>query len=338
MKRRGLTFKPRRRRSRTLTILVWMLTLPVLACGAMACLPDLGWIPALAANLCAQLVIAGLLVLPVALLSRRWLATAALIISIVTAGWWILYPRLVTARTPTADAPTVRLLQYNCLAYNDDLEGIIAVLRDHPADVVSLVEPTTDLLAFLRNSEDFQAMYPHRYIPATARAGYPVVLSVWPKRGGNGFTQGPRETLSGRRRTMIVDRPEGPFALVQVMPESPRNPSRSATGEATWDRVLRDVETRLIDLDLPTILLGDVNGTPSGGRQREAARRFDLRPAKPLTALDGTWPAHLPWPLRVAIDDALVGPSISVRSWRTLDPGGSDHLPVFIELAVPATP
>ncbi|WAC48148.1 endonuclease/exonuclease/phosphatase family protein [Asticcacaulis sp. SL142] len=78
-----------------------------------------------------------------------------------------------------------------------------------------------------------------------------------------------------------------------------------------------------------TVIIGDFNSTPS------ADLLHTLMKANALSAaptIGGTWPARLPAPLRVNIDNVFARHDISL-SRKTIGPfNGSDHLPVMVDI------
>lgn len=79
-----------------------------------------------------------------------------------------------------------------------------------------------------------------------------------------------------------------------------------------------------------TVVVGDFNAVPWGRVVTTLETRTGLRV---LPGLEGTWPAQMPWPLRLGIDQALVSPDVKFASRRIGKQVGSDHSPVIVELA-----
>ena len=96
-------------------------------------------------------------------------------------------------------------------------------------------------------------------------------------------------------------------------------------------------ERHFLPLGWPLVVVGDLNGSPTGWRSRLVRERLGLVRSKPPLLLSGSWPAHFPKPFRVAIDAVLIGPGVSVASWRPLEvQTRSDHVPVVAEISIPA--
>ena len=328
----------RRERSRVVGVLAWGAALACLLPAGAALSPGVSWHVSLLADLAAQGVIGVALVVVVAIaLRRRGPAALAGAAAIVLVG------SLVASRPGAGPAPaesvSVRLLQFNVLSSNDRPGDVIDLVESSGADVVSLIEPSNGVIRLLRDERALMDSHPYRWIPGRAGAGWSVVLSRWPQLAPPALTPSPSRTVRGRSRAMVIGRPEAPFALLQIMPHSPRSPSRWAEGNESLDRAIRVGLDELLPLDLPLVVVGDLNGTPTGPRSRRLRAALGVRHTKPLLAPAGTWPSSLPWPLSLVIDDALVSPGVRVASWRALgDAVGSDHRAVLVELEIPASP
>jgi endonuclease/exonuclease/phosphatase (EEP) superfamily protein YafD len=104
--------------------------------------------------------------------------------------------------------------------------------------------------------------------------------------------------------------------------------------EQAWN--VGQVRPELAKLGNPAILVGDFNATPW------SATAASVRQAGGLAAISGlgtTWLHHsLPralLPLGLPIDQAMLKGGIVVHEARTLEPVGSDHLPVLLAFSLP---
>ncbi|MBK7403441.1 MAG: endonuclease/exonuclease/phosphatase family protein [Phycisphaerales bacterium] len=320
------TRTPRRRRLRLAANL-----LLAVVCGAWLC-PGLGWIPDLLANLGPQCALAALLLGLYRVARKRW-APAAVAAACALLG--LLGPALQSRAARAAAPGNVRILFVNAAASNPRAGALLQSIRAANADVVVVVETPSDLLGPLRDDQELRAQLPYAWLPEAAGVGYTAVLSRWPQHGGDALSGGASQTLAAGVRAMRVDRPGAPFALLVLHPRSPRSPARWREGNALVEHALQVVDDRLAPSGLPLVAAGDLNSAPAGWRSRHLAARAGLRRAKPLWTPAGTWPSWSRWPMRVAIDDLLVAPTIGVVSWRALPAPGSDHSAVLVELAIP---
>lgn len=78
------------------------------------------------------------------------------------------------------------------------------------------------------------------------------------------------------------------------------------------------------------VVVGDFNAVPWGRVVSTLETRTGLRV---LPGLEGTWPAILPWPLRLPIDNVMVSADTMVASRRVGPVVGSDHSPIIVQLA-----
>ncbi len=234
------------------------------------------------------------------------------------------------------DIERVRVLIFNGHSGAlSDSAGAFGMLADASCDVLILVEPSTELVQRLRTDPVFASW--SMFVPEQARAGWRVVATRWPQRGGEGWEGGAREALRQGVHMMIVDRPAGAFGLVQFHPSSPRTPARWRDGNRTARRVGAEIRSRLLPLGIPVLAGGDLNATPSSWRSRFFGAMTGMRRAKPVWLVDGSWPAWAPASVRLAIDDLFVTPDVRVGRWRSLGSHGSDHRAVLIELGVPTS-
>lgn len=90
--------------------------------------------------------------------------------------------------------------------------------------------------------------------------------------------------------------------------------------------------------DHRSVLAGDLNMTPWAPEFAELLARGNLRDSALLYfGLSATWLSRLPF-VGLPIDHVLVSPKIGVLANKVGDDVGSDHLPVIVDLAIPAEP
>lgn len=108
-------------------------------------------------------------------------------------------------------------------------------------------------------------------------------------------------------------------------------PPASALGTRMRDDQLARVAEVLSGLELPKILLGDLNTTPWAHSFRLLLADAVLRDGRRGHGLHPTWPAAF-WPMRIPIDHCLHSADVRILSLRTGSYVGSDHLPLIVEL------
>ncbi len=266
--------------------------------------------PALAATAAATVFLS---VTPLRMAALHGLAGCIALLVAVTPQWFPAGPE------PATEAPTVRLYSANLWARNADVDAIAASLRAADADVVVLIElgdtPAERLDEILRG-------YPNRVI--TPRIDRPT---------------GPARSVIASRfpLTTIRDRPDGLHAvgasvrtplglthLVGVHLTRPW-PFQEQWGQISQTMALRDV---VEELKGPVVVAGDFNSVSSARIGKQVRRDLGLHPAP---GFPGTWPAPLPAPLGVTIDQVYASPDLAFVSRRLGRANGSDHRPVVTE-------
>lgn len=266
--------------------------------------------PALAATAAAT-VLVGLTRLKMAAL--HGLAACAALLIAVAPQWFPAGPR------PEADAPSVRLYSANLWARNTDVESIQASIRAADADVVVLIELGD---APARRLDQILAGYPHRV--ATPRVDRP---------------SGPARSIIASRfpLTPVRDRPDGLHA-VGASVRTPLGPihilgvhlTRPWPFQEQWGQISQTMALQAVaeDLNGPVVVAGDFNSVSSGRIGRQVKRDLGLHPAP---GFPGTWPAPLPAPLGVTIDQVYASAGLAFISRRLGRSTGSDHRPVVSE-------
>jgi endonuclease/exonuclease/phosphatase (EEP) superfamily protein YafD len=250
----------------------------------------------------------------------RWKNLAAIVVLIVCIVIYGAYPLMQRAPPPApllAGEITLRIAHYNSHASNKDLVAIEREIRALQADVIVLLELTKDKL------------------PAydTLRSDYPYIHTC---------------IGQGKCQTAIISR--FPFAEVNPVAHSDSPPNISVKLGAAQQAVtivgvhtqripnlarqnehIRNLAKLLEPLTGHVILTGDFNTTPYS----RALSDFELSTGLQRQTSLPTWPANLLLP-QFSIDHIFLTSKIKVRvPPRAGGSGGSDHLPLVMEVALP---
>ncbi len=345
------------------TIVSWLAFAPIGAAALAWLFAGFAWKIDLVANLGAQCLLVTLPFLALWTLTRRWtlacLTLAACLshacaIGMHRALWlptresaWAFgnpTPPPPAPHTP-ADDGLLRIVHFNASSYNSPQE-LIERIRTCGADVVSWTEISWSMYATMVDTTPLEEEYPYRvvrdFVPGAAYtgAGWGFILSRLPMEpfplDGVVDDALKREylacvlTVPGKNGT--ADTRVGVLAL---HPLSPRTEERWVMGNIVNDAAVEIVDAMRGE-GLEVIVLADLNSTPSGVRSHRlcgGTARGGLSRGKPVFEFVGTYPAKWAWPWRVAIDDVFFSEGLALRSWRLGEPMGSDHVPVYVEIA-----
>lgn len=270
----------------------------------------------------------GLVLLAGALTGRRYTVLAAT--ALLTAAMLVLAPHAFPGWAPWhlaarqgAAAAVPRLTVYFHNAW--------AGAGDAPATVEAGLASGADLLMFAetggsrwRTFARLTERYPH-HISCGGRQECDLTL----------FSRLPIEDqviyhdrLSGARgiAATVDDGEHGQLRVVAIHLARPISPDSLEVQMRQVEALLR---SNLFRPDLPILLMGDFNAVPWGRVVGTVARSLQLRQAG---GIEGSWPAFLPLPLRIRIDQALVSPDVAVLD-QTIGAGsGSDHQSLSIAI------
>ncbi len=286
------------------------------------------WLVDVLASFTFQSVAAAGVVLAVSLALRAWGGVCFALIAIVLGSVGLAGGRTLTEDgPPPPGTPTLTVLVFNPYALNEQPEACYDLIERANADIVVLIEPEIDFSRAIRWDFSLQDDYPHMATRSWVRRTVSpiIVLSRLPMR----VIQ--PDYPADEARFLIgveVESAIGPVALAAGQPRSPRSAARWALGnreaalQAEWVAELHEPGR-------PAVLCVDLNATPAAHRG-QILRRAGLTPAKPLLTPAGTYPAALPWPARIALDDAWHTPELAVVGWETLGSAGSDHEAVLV--------
>ncbi|MEQ8768894.1 MAG: hypothetical protein RIB60_00140 [Phycisphaerales bacterium] len=289
------------------------------------------WLVDVLASFTFQSVATAGVVLLVSLALRAWGGVCFALIAVALGAVGMTGGRSLTLGDPPAPgAPALRVLVFNPYALNEDRDACFALVERADADIVVLIEPEIEFSRSIRWDGALEETYPRWVRRDWVRQTVSpiIVLSRLPMRELDaGALHPPDEArfLLG----VEVESAIGPVVIAAAQPRSPRTAARWAAGnreaalQAEWVGELRTSGH-------PVVLCADLNSTPTAHRG-SILRGAGLTPAKPLLTPEGTYPAALPWPAQIALDDAWHTPDLTVASWRTVGNAGSDHEAVLVE-------
>ena len=132
----------------------------------------------------------------------------------------------------------------------------------------------------------------------------------------------------------MAQSPFAAFAEAPVRWSAGRGASGSWGMAALRNRQLKQLQTLLVDLLGPVVLVGDLNTTPWSQHFAQLLSEPRFRSVREGFGWLPTWPAMLPPFLRIPIDHCLVTSELDVLALDLGHNVGSDHLPLVVTLAL----
>ncbi len=259
-------------------------------------------------------------------LRRRWklaiVCSLGLVVhgAVVVAAYW-------PSRQEDASVGVARLriLSINVHSQNERTDLVLEVIKSTDADVVLLMEVNQ---RWLKALAPLSARYPHR-VSKTREDNFGIALySRLPLDQARVITLGEARVPSITADVLVG---EAPIFLLGTHPLPPA----TAKLAAERNEQLARIAEHLRGAREPKLILGDLNVTPGSPYFSDFVSDTGLVDTSRGRGRFGTWPAGLPVG-RIALDHCLVSPSLRVVDKRIGPQVGSDHLPIFVELELPA--
>jgi endonuclease/exonuclease/phosphatase (EEP) superfamily protein YafD len=273
-------------------------------------------------------VLLGMTALPL-LVTAFWIEGAVALVLAIASLWTILGPLPMPGFTPVSAASDpadggraiYRLLHLNVRHDNPNPEKVLSPIGRIQPDVITLNEVSVRWINVL---ERLSAAYPNRLI---CRAGEPSdAVAIFSRRP---FEGGPRRCFAG-----------GSFAIAAV--NFGGQEVRVAAVHLSWPwpydqpEQIDEIAPLLSHLTGTAILTGDFNAAGWSAAVSRVAKAGALTPVRSIgpTWLHRNLPNALrPW-IGLPIDHVLAKGNVVVRSAKTLEDAGSDHLPVLVEFSL----
>lgn len=297
----------------------------VLALGGTYWLLDLVtffW-PILALAAVALLVLA----LPFCGAVGRIAAVAAVVVAAI--------PYLLMPPAPdSAPGERLRVLTANVYIGNPDPRPFVALLTREQPDIVFMQETRSAFVDAVRGS----GLYPFESAPALWQADDKKVFSRYPIRDVSRLDDLPGRPVDRHAMRLVVDTPAGPVVVYAIHPDTPRSLEQWHDRTAYFDRLAAAVRSE--EPDIPVVVAGDWNLPAYSSIFRGFFAETGLRFARP-----GPWLPVTRFNTKLrpigyfgsTIDHVAVSPAVRVSAWRLGSDFGSNHLPVIVDLALPAS-
>jgi vancomycin resistance protein VanJ len=238
-------------------------------------------------------------------------------------------------RPPPAPPPpglVLRAMSYNTWSRNLDADRIASVILRQRPDVLLIQEIEPDVLA--RLTAALRTLY----------EGSPVHLAHEPEIGQAIVSRWPVESSTSLRRKgnaqrAVLRTPAGPVTVFNV------HPLRIGGWHRRYSKLEALLREDVAAVSGPVILGGDFNAPARSDLHRLLSRALREPQAERGVGFGFTYPAALGSPLGVVpalplvrIDHLFVSRQVvALRAGTLEDAGGSDHRPIWADLALPAT-
>lgn len=290
----------------------------------------------LVANLTYFLVIPLIVLVAAAASTRQWFSTAA---GLLTAFVGMTPFLAATGNTSTEIdvAATVSVLHCNIRGIDAAWSAFRALIETRKPDIVSVVETSDSIVERIRADEGLRRDYPATVLPRPGLEWPQVVLSrhsMHPLPPPN-FADGTRmHVLFSSHRSNIIMLPAGPLIFSTEHVPSPRSASSWAMGNEQVVAIGHLVRDHYRDFELPILITGDFNSSPSGYRDGLMRRETGLMPNPESFPPVGTWPSASPAYLRLPLDRAWASADVIFVDQVVLEDIGSDHRPLQLRFAI----
>jgi endonuclease/exonuclease/phosphatase (EEP) superfamily protein YafD len=259
------------------------------------------------------------LLLLIGIWQRRWRWAITLGAAALLTLFTMLAIPVTGAPQPAATPPTLRLLVYNIYHLNPDLAAVVAEVERADADLVFLMEYSD---AIQQQIEPAFSAYPYRLIEPSR---FTMGLAL--------FSRFPLEQA-------VVQR--NPATRIPIFDVTVRVAETTVhfVGGHPWPPQLRwgqlhrdqmaDITAVAAQAAHPLIVAGDFNAAPWSFVLADLAAQANLRHVRQQFDWRSTW-SSLPL-VGLQLDHVLVSPEWHIHAYEHGNAGGSDHVPLIIDL------
>lgn len=227
----------------------------------------------------------------------------------------------------------LRILTANLYVDNPDPRPFVALLTRMQPDIVVTQETRRQFSEAVRGS----GLYPFETESDLSAADDKKVFSRYPIREYRQLDDLPGNKFERHAMRLVIETPAGPLVVYAIHPDTPRSAGQWRERNAYFERLV--VAVRREAAGTPVVLAGDWNMPAYSTHFRDFFAATGYRFARP-----GYWLPATRFSMRLkrigyfgsTIDHVAVSPQIRVTGWKRGDDIGSNHLPVTVDLALPA--
>lgn len=227
----------------------------------------------------------------------------------------------------------IRILTANLYVDNPDPAPFVALLTRTQPDIVVTEETRPHFADAVRGS----GLYPFETEGELSQADDKKVFSRYPIRDYQQLSDLPGHKIGRHPMRLVIETPAGPVVVYAIHPDTPRSPEQWQDRNAYFERLALAVRGEAEGTSV--VLAGDWNMPVHSAFFREFFAATGYRFARP-----GLWLPVTRFTMRLArlgyfgstIDHVAVSPQIRVTDWKRGSDIGSNHLPVIVDLALPA--
>ena len=261
---------------------------------------------------------------------RRWQLAA--VAFLVAAIYWIPLAGYVTASPDpvTSGTEVTRVMQYNIFFKNEDFRAIVDHIEASDADVVAIHELLPHQWDGL---EPLLDEYPYRIAEPLAEA------DGEPGGGMALLARAPLTRVAVDPSTSPIDRVTLAATIeianeeVLVVGLHPHASRTDSVKVELRERQLAGVAALAGDVDMPAIVIADLNVTPTSPVYDDFLDDLGWRDPHRLVGWHSSWPT---WgaPFGMPIDHVFVSNEIALHGYETGDGAGSDHRSVVATISL----
>ncbi len=233
----------------------------------------------------------------------------------------------ITAQQPVItpnSAPIITLLQFNlCCPHNDDHQRIIDFINRRQPDLVVFSEVNQ---SWKQAIETGLIDYPYRKVQATDDGV--ALFSRLPLSDIQVKFFGPTQRP---RLQAVVEKGEKRILIIAAHPIVPK---WLTIRNAEFDAIARDARMS----SLPVVVAGDMNCTQFSFYWDKFLSDSGLHDSQLGYGIQPSWPSEFPFTPFLPLDHYLLSDELTSVRNQTGPFIGSDHLPVYVEIAISAQP
>lgn len=246
-----------------------------------------------------------------------------------------LYPIFALPPAPEATPGNrIRLLAANLLVENRDTAAFVALLTREQPDIVVTEETTNRFVDAIKGA----GLYPFESTGTLYANDDKKVFSRYPIREQTQINEPPSTTRLYRHpMRLVIDGPDGPIVLYAVHPDTPRSLEQWVQRNAYLDLLAGSIHREAENAAV--VVAGDWNIPAYSVFFDRFFARTGYRFARPGWYLPVTrfWTRAKRFVyFGSTIDHVAVSPQLRVTDWRRGRDINSNHLPVIVDIAMPA--